>query len=359
MKKTFLFALALCASLSAWAQDAPESEMSWLFTGSPRVRVLVCNDLCGDADGLFHLAHQLLSTSAEVRGVIGAHVGDQKSWGPSSEGNMSNVDISVERAREVAALCGKTDLSVCPGAAGPMTDPRTPIESEGARLIIEEAHKATPAHPLYLLFGGPLTDIASAWLMDPTISETVVLCWIGGQEYSFGHPLPSQYMGDNEVEYNLLLDVSAARTVFNLSDLPLCQLPRDVYRQALYGSAEILDKIAPLGRLGDYLMSHLSFIVHLADTYVLGDSPLLLVSALTTPFQAGAASSFYETTPAPRLTDDGHYDFSSPGRDIIVYRTIDTRLLFGDMESRFRLLSQKEAAQQKEAAPQKKSRRSR
>ena len=31
------------------------------------------------------------------------------------------------------------------------------------------------------------------------------------------------------------------------------------------------------------------------------------------------------------------YDFSKPNREIIVYKTIDTRLLFSDMESRFRL----------------------
>lgn len=354
MKKIHLLALALCASLSVWAQDAPKADMSWLPKGGPRVRVLVCNDLCGDADGLFHLAHQLLCTSAEVRGVVGAHLGGQQAWQPSAEGSVSKADISVEKAREVAALCGRTDLTVCPGAPGPMSDPRIPIESEGARLIIEEAHKATPDDPLYLLFGGPLTDIASAWLLDPSISRSVVLCWIGGQEYSFGHPFPPRYLkGDNEVEYNLRLDVSAARTVFNLSDLTLWQLPRDVYRQALYGVAELDDKIAPLGRLGDYLMKSLGFFARLSDTYVLGDSPLLLLSTLTTTFEAGAGSSFYEVTPAPRLTDDGHYDFSSPGRDIVVYRTIDTRLLFGDMESRFRLLAQKEAA------PAKKSRRSR
>lgn len=33
---------------------------------------------------------------------------------------------------------------------------------------------------------------------------------------------------------------------------------------------------------------------------------------------------------------EGLYDFSKKGRDIIVYKSVDTRLLFGDMESRFR-----------------------
>jgi hypothetical protein len=81
----------------------------------------------------------------------------------------------------------------------------------------------------------------------------------------------------------------------------------------------------------------------MADTYVLGDSPLCLISTLTTTFEAGAAGCFYEVTSAPTITDEGLYDFSKKGRDIIVYKTIDTRLLFGDMESRFRLAAQKES----------------
>ena len=74
---------------------------------------------------------------------------------------------------------------------------------------------------------------------------------------------------------------------------------------------------------------------------MLGDSPLCLVSTLTTTFEPGAASSFYVETKAPHITDEGLYDFSQPNRNIIVYNTIDTRLLFSDMESRFRLQSKK------------------
>ena len=307
-----------------------------------RVKVLIDNDLCGDGDGLFHLMHQLLCTSSEVRGIVGAHVGARsQAWGQTQgeAAARNNAEISVSRALEIIDIVGKTgQITVKPGAPGPMADTNTPYESEGARLIIEEAHKASPEHPLYLLFGGPLTDIASAWLMDPTISKNVVLLWIGGQEYPFGHPFPPQYnTGANLVEYNLRLDVNAARVVFNQSDLILWQIPRDVYRQCMYGIAELDDKIAPLGKIGEYLCSKLGMFARMADTYVLGDSPLCLISTLTTTFEPGAAGCFYETTSAPYITETGLYDFSNPGREILVYKTVDTRLLFGDMESRFRL----------------------
>ena len=312
-----------------------------------RVSVIVDNDLCGDGDGLFHLFHQLLCNSSNIRGIVGAHVGARsQAWGQSAgEGAArNNAEISVSRANDIIDIVGKTgQITVKAGAPGPMVDTKTPIESEGAKLIIEEAKKASPERPLYLLFGGPLTDIASAWLMDPSISKNVILVWIGGQEYPFGHPFPPEHFkGNNLVEYNLRLDVNAAKTVFNDSDIMIWQIPRDVYRQSMYSMAELEEKILPLGKIGEYLGGKLGGFARMADTYVLGDSPLCLISTLTTTFEPGAAGCFYEVTPAPTIVENGLYDFSKPGREIIVYKTIDTRLEFGDMESRFRLHAAKE-----------------
>jgi len=355
MKKFLTLAAASLMAITVFAQPpqganrqrpqgapqggAPQGMPAGMRMSGPRTKVLVDNDLCGDGDGLFHLVHQLLCTSSDVRGIVGAHVGSQRSWNQGQgEEQKNNAEISVSRANEIVELVGKTgQITVKPGSPLPMTDSKTPAVSEGAKLIIEEAKKATPESPLYLLFGGPLTDIASAWLMDPSISKNVILLWIGGQEYDFGHPFPPQYYkGNNLVEYNLRLDVKAAQTVFNDSDLTIWQIPRDVYRQALYSMAELEDKIAPLGEIGEYLTTKLGGMARMADTYVLGDSPLCLISTLTTTFEPGAAGCFYETTKAPHIGDTGLYDFSQPNRDIIVYKTIDSRLLFGDMESRFR-----------------------
>ena len=346
MKKALLVLLAAATGIILMAQPPQNGPRPSMAQGG-RVKVLIDNDLCGDGDGLFHLVHQLLCTSSDVRGIVGAHVGARaQAWGQTAgeAAARNNAEISASRASEILELVGKAGtITVKPGAPGPMQDEGTPIESEGARLIIEEARKASPERPLYLLFGGPLTDIASAWLMDPSISRNVILVWIGGQEYPFGHPFPPEHLrGNNLVEYNLRLDVASARTVFNRSDLTVWQIPRDVYRQAMYSMAEIDDKIAPLGKIGAYLSGKMGGFARMADTYVLGDSPLCLVSTLTTTFEPGAAGCFYETTAAPYITGEGLYDFTRAGREIIVYKSIDTRLLFGDMESRIRLFTRNE-----------------
>ncbi len=51
--------------------------------------------------------------------------------------------------------------------------------SEGSSLIIEEAMKDDP-RPLYVLFLGPLTDLAAAYLQEPRIANRLTAIWIGG-----------------------------------------------------------------------------------------------------------------------------------------------------------------------------------
>jgi hypothetical protein len=38
------------------------------------MRVIVDNDFSGDPDGLFQMAHLLLSPSVDIRGIIGSHL---------------------------------------------------------------------------------------------------------------------------------------------------------------------------------------------------------------------------------------------------------------------------------------------
>lgn len=333
MRRTLSALLATIMSLTLLAQ----AQTSNVAPRAPqkRVNVLITNDLSGDVDGIFALVHQILSTSCEIKGIVGTHLGSGRAWAGNDQ-QKTVTDQAVERANEVLDLLNMSgQIKVVPGAPKGLEAIDKPIESEGAKLIVEEARKASPEKPLYVTVGASLTDIASAWLMDPSIAKNIIVVWIGGQEYPFGHPFPEQYYkGSNLVEYNARLDIKAFQTIFNLSDLTLWQIPRDVYRQALYGMAELKDKISGQGKLGDYLSSRLRNMG--SDTYVLGDSPMVLISTLTTTFEPGAASSFYEKTKAPYITDEGLYDFSKAGREIIVYKTIDTRLMFGDMESKIR-----------------------
>src|ERR1043166_8916649 len=93
----------------------------------PRCRVMVVNDLSGDIDGLFATVHALLSSSAEVRGIVGT----------AAQQANETAQVSVQNAEEILRLMGLSGkIPVHLGAATRMADARTPVDCPGARAVI-------------------------------------------------------------------------------------------------------------------------------------------------------------------------------------------------------------------------------
>ena len=79
---------------------------------------------------------------------------------------------SCEKARKVLQLMGREGtIKVVPGAEKGMTSVNKPADSEGARLIVDEAKQCTQDKPLLVLCGASLTNIATAHLIDPSIDD--------------------------------------------------------------------------------------------------------------------------------------------------------------------------------------------
>jgi inosine-uridine nucleoside N-ribohydrolase len=301
------------------------------------MRVISDNDYSGDPDGLFQLAHLLLSPSVDIRAVIGSHLreGDPLDSSPCTAANAKT------EADTIIGLVGLTGrVPSLQGSNAPLADPSTPARSAGAEAIVQEALRESPL-PLYAVFGGGLTELASALLLEPAVADRMTAVWIGGPEYPAHADAPPGI--DEESEYNLLIDIAAAQVVFE-SRVPLWQVPRDAYRQTIMSMAEIRTEIGPCGRLGSHLVSKLDRVKarvadlgwDLGETFILGDNPLVLLTALQSSFHADPSSSRYVTLPAPRIDDQGRYVHDSGGRPIRVYTDLDIRLLFGDMLAKLR-----------------------
>ncbi len=286
------------------------------------------NDFGGDPDGLFQLAHQLLSPSVEVRGIIGSH---------HHAGGFFNYPGTAEHACKLADellavmnLKGKVPLLA--GAEGRLGDAQAPDPTEAARLIVREAMREDVKTPLYVACGAGLTDVALAWRLEPGIGKRIRLVWIGGPEHEGIAVAPP---GAQRVEYNLSIDLKAAQVVFNESDIPVWQIPRDAYRQALVSHAELRHRMKDGGKVADYLMERLDDLMKRAyrfpaETYVLGDSPLVLLTALQTPWEADPASSRSTVMATPWIGDDGTYQKRQGTREMRVYTQLDVRLMFED-----------------------------
>ncbi len=301
----------------------------------PRCRVMVVNDIAGDPDGLCATVHAFLSTSTELCGFVGTH---------ASRPDESAAQ-AAELAREIARMMKLTGkIAIHEGSAGKLKDAATPDASPGAQAIVAEAMREDTKLPLYVTVGGGLTEVASALMLEPKIAERMTLVWIGG------HPPAG---GDNP-EYNFSVDPLAARHVFNHSEVPIWQVPSDVYGSCMVSTSELQSHVAPYGEIGEWLYRKFAegpamlrqVKMNTGETWTMGDNPLVLLTALTAwipsrmppPFVfENTGGSRFDDVIAPLLGPDGNYFPREKGRRIRVYRSVDTRMMFADMFAKMRI----------------------
>ena len=286
------------------------------------VRLIVNTDAKNEADDQYAIVHALLSPKFDNRGIIAAHFGNEKS--PHS------MEDSYDEVLKMLDLMDFPRDLAYKGADRRLPDEKTPVESQGARLIIEEAMKESDM-PLYVIFLGPLTDMASAYLMEPRIAGRLTCIWIGGGKYPEGG-----------YEYNLNNDIRSARVVMN-SDMPVWQIPRNVYSQVIVSLAELEYKVRPCGELGRYLFDqleehgHTSFAratTRTGEYWCLGDSPAVGVLLFAHMFD-------YDWVQAPLITDNMTYAKNSQNRPIRVYNRVDHRFILEDFYAKLALLTNK------------------
>ena len=208
------------------------------FSKEQKSRVIINTDAKNECDDQFAIVHAILTPTFELHGIIPEHFGTRKS--------KTSLKDSHDETMLLLKLMGlENQIRVEDGASHAMPDENTPVDSPGARLIIEEAMKDDD-RPLHIAFYGPLTDMASALLIEPKIEErNIRVIWIGGGAYPGGSR-----------EYNLSNDIPAANVVFK-SSLEVWQIPRNVYRLMPVGYAELIEKVRPHGEIGKYLVKQL------------------------------------------------------------------------------------------------------
>ncbi len=290
------------------------------------VRVITDTDAKNEADDPFAIVHALLSPKIEHAGVVAAHYGFDR-----APDGMEKSYAEIETIFDKMGF-DKQNM-IFRGADRALSSPMQPVDSEGARLIIREALKDDP-RPLYVTFLGPLTDMASALLLEPRIASCLTVIWIGGGAYPSGGR-----------EFNLSNDIIAANVVFS-SSVKVWQVPRDVYCMMTVSLAELEYKVRPCGAIGEYLCDQLEQHSHMpgprrsdfrkGESWVLGDNPTVGLLLYENSFE-------YEWRCAPTITRDMTYVPNESNRPIRVYKRIDSRLVLDDMFAKLALFSRRDA----------------
>jgi purine nucleosidase len=286
--------------------------MDYRYPPEKLKRVIVNTDAKNEADDQYAIVQAILSKSFELHGIIAAHFGVRPDRAPDTlQASLDEVNLLLK----LMNLTGKVRVEA--GAPKALVDEKTPQPSAGARLIVDEAMKDDP-RTLHVLFYGPLTDMASALLMEPRLAErNVHVVWIGG---GMVRPL-------GKIEFNLSNDIHAANVIMK-SKLAVSQVPYPMYQHVNVGYAELIERVYPHGAIGRYLVEQLfkwnERNKEAQEHRALGDSPA--VGIVIAP-NAGR----WSWVPAPEYHPiSGDPFLSGQNRPIKLYETYDMRFLMED-----------------------------
>lgn len=245
--------------------------MTW--TLRPRQHVVVDNDFAGDPDGLAALAHHALSPADDVVAVTGSFTSPL--FGDPTGSAARGAELAAELLGMLGTLGtgatgGTSDGAAVPAAGGAdAAFTGTRRDSPAARALVDAAR----GRDIVLVCGGPLTNVADALLIDPSLADRIRLAWVGGTRQGEG------------AEYNRDTDPAAAQFVLSHPGLAVERFPAEIYRSAAVSVAELEVGLTAAGDVGAWLWSRYRELplppdVDVDPVWPLGDSVPLAVTAL-------------------------------------------------------------------------------
>ena len=278
------------------------------------ITAVLDTDTYNEIDDQFALSYALLARGIiDLRAVIAAPFSNFRAATPG-EGMQKSYD---EICRILSLFGRKPENFAWRGSTSYLPDRNTPVDSEGARRIVELAHRAhANGQKLHVLAIAAITNVASALLLAPEIAQDIVIVWLGGHETSY----------ENNNEFNLRQDVAAAQVVFD-SAAQLVWIPcRNVASALEMTLAELRPAIAPAGELGKFLYGRTEELINLRKIPAKIIWDISTVAYFSVP---GACRT--QRIPAPVLNDDKSWSAAPGRREITVVKSLDREAVFADL----------------------------
>lgn len=215
-----------------------EQRIQNLSVPAQKADVVLDTDAYNEIDDQFAIAYLLKSEKRlNAKAIYAAPFFNEKSSSPK--------DGMEKSYREILTLYSlmNQQVPVFQGSETYLPNEETPVPSPAAQDLVQRAGQYSPQNPLYVVAIGAITNIASAILSDRTITENIVVIWLGGHAHHYPHTK----------EFNMWQDIAAARVVMQ-SGVPLVQLPcMGVVNNFTVSKPELAFWLQKKNPLADYL----------------------------------------------------------------------------------------------------------
>ena len=183
-----------------------------------KVDVILDTDTYNEIDDQFALAYLVRSEeSVNIKAITAApFYRDPKIGICRSKDPGDGMEKSYHEIIKVLCLAGREDLcgKVYRGSLTYLPDETTPVHSEAVDKILEISRDYDEKNPLYIVAIGCITNVASALLIDPTLTKRCVVVWLVGHAHHW----------NDCTDFNMSQDMYASRIVFGCG-VPLVQFP--------------------------------------------------------------------------------------------------------------------------------------
>lgn len=171
-------------------------------------KIILDTDTYNEIDDQFALAWAILSDKIDLLSVNAAPFLNKRSVSPAD-----GMEKSYNEILNIINLLSPEKIPpVYRGSTEFLSDKKIPVDSEAARNIIDTVMSSDET--VYVVAIGAITNVASAIIMKPEITEKIAVVWLGG------HALHWQ----NSREFNMVQDVKSAQVVMD-SGVPFYQIP--------------------------------------------------------------------------------------------------------------------------------------
>ncbi|MBR5451763.1 MAG: nucleoside hydrolase [Clostridia bacterium] len=284
--------------------------------------IIVDTDAYCEVDDQFALAYLLRSPEkVNIVGIIAAPFYIPVPTGPVSSAE-EGMEKSYDEIIEVLKAADREDLIpiVKKGCKGYLSDSISNCDNEGVRFIIEKSKQYTKENPLYIVGMGCPVNIISAMLIDPSITDRIVVTLLGGRKDTWG-------------EFNFDQDPIATKLLYE-SDLKFVQTPAfgGVIDSFNISVNALKEKIEGKNKLCDFLYGRFyNIVINIKKGEMFWSRVLFDVIAAAWMLDKGGRFITTELTPKPHLADDKSYVTDATRPLMRKVTAIDHEAIFEDM----------------------------
>jgi purine nucleosidase len=290
---------------------------AWIPAAGQRIPVVLSTDVGNEVDDQWAIVYLLTQPRFDVKGLLSAHA-------PTLRPPAGRTSYQILRRVVEERLNMPEHPPLLEGASLPLNDISTPAASPAVEFLLRVSKDYTPDHRLNVLTIGAVTDVASAILRDPAITNRIRILDMGFKSWPAG--------GE---EFNVSNDLKAMQVVL-ASNVPLIVGSGDICRRDL---ALSLDQARTMvngrGPIGDWLWEEFEdwYYRHVKPIRKNDFSkPWIIWDTIVLAHLLDMTEAVEH--PRPVLRDDSNFDHPPTSASITWITRVDSRRMWADFLQR-------------------------